>query len=834
MSETFIPLELIDDTGDIHFVPAPCQVACPIGTDAPSYLAYIWEENFPGALEAISATNPFSSICGRVCDAPCEPACRRADSDGPIAIRNLKRFIMDKLGPDYHLPAVEVSRDQSVGIVGGGPAGLTAAQDLAEAGFSVHVYEMSDRLGGMMIWGIPAFRLPGAIIDEDINRILKHCPGIQVYLNHTLGDQVTLDELKQRHDAVILTIGAWWGKNIGIPGEEDERVVEGVGFLREVNGGARPQMPKTVVVIGGGDVAMDACRSALRLPGCERVKVLYRRGPEEIPARRDELVGAIKEHVEFVYNTQPVEVVAEAEVFAIRCVKTEPGEPEDDGRRRPVEIAGSEHDVECGMVIAAVGQKTASQELEDRGLMQRDQIVIDEETTGSSEEKVFATGDSAYGPSTIVNAMYLGHRCAYYVKAHLEGNEDPIPYSTPYRTRRVPVSQDPDWEVFNRVEQEFHGVGKNPIEFPEIESTYTLDEAKKEAARCFRCDAENGTHEYSVNTREDIFVMARTLPEQMPKHLAMLDKRLANRDDPFPEMRPATLDDIHFLPANLSRLVIDPYRENCKTRTRIGPGIALEIPFAVTGFDAAPDQVRRALAHAVEASGSVYIGERPLPDDRGFVQMVDAAAAVSALDPAAIGVVYNFGSRFRPRELDRRGSGQLLGIAVGPDAVADGVPFALDQGCDFLLLDATSAIDEVWPEVKASFRLDVLREGIAVLRQLKKEEQIEVFFFGGLRSGTDGAKVIGIGGQVNVLGVSLALAMGGSIGAGDSLTFDANYTDEEYLETALNFLTASTGEATMMARGAGKTNVHSLEPEDLRSITIATSEATGIPLVASL
>ena len=184
MSETFIPLELIDDTGDIHYVPAPCQVACPIGTDAPSYLAYIWEENFEGALEAISSTNPFSSICGRVCDAPCEPACRRADSDGPIAIRNLKRFVMDKLGPDFHLPPVEVTREQSIGIVGGGPAGMTAAQDLAEAGFSVHVYEMSDRLGGMMIWGIPAFRLPGHIIEEDISRILKHCPGIEVHLEH--------------------------------------------------------------------------------------------------------------------------------------------------------------------------------------------------------------------------------------------------------------------------------------------------------------------------------------------------------------------------------------------------------------------------------------------------------------------------------------------------------------------------------------------------------------------------------------------------------------------------------------------------------------------------
>lgn len=832
MSETFIPLELIDDTGDIHYVPAPCQVACPIGTDAPSYLAYIWEENFEGALEAISSTNPFSSICGRVCDAPCEPACRRADSDGPIAIRNLKRFVMDKLGPDFHLPPVEVTREQSIGIVGGGPAGMTAAQDLAEAGFSVHVYEMSDRLGGMMIWGIPAFRLPGHIIEEDISRILKHCPGIEVHLEHALGDQVTLDQLKQRHDAVVLTIGAWWGKKVGIPGEADERVVDGVGFLREVNGGSRPEMPETVVVIGGGDVAMDACRSALRLPGCERVKVLYRRGPDEIPARRDELEGAIKEQIEFVYHTQPVEVVADGDRFALRCMRTELGEPDEDGRRRPVEIPGSQHDVECGMVIAAVGQKTESSELEGHGLIRDEQIVIDEETTSASEEKVFATGDSAYGPSTIVNAMYLGHRCAYHVKAYLEGNEDPIPYSTPYRTRRVPVSQDPDWEVFNRFEQPFHGVGENPIEFPEIESTYTLDEAKKEAARCFRCDAENGTHEYSVNTREDIFVMARTLPEQMPKHLAMLDKRLANRENPFPEERQATLDDIHFLPANLSRLVIDPYREACKTRTPIGAGFALDIPFAVTGFDEAPEQIRRALAGAIRESGSAYIGKQRLPGDGLFLQLIDAGAG-TVVDSGANGVVYSFGDHFQARELDRGGDGRILGIALDVGAVAQGVPCALENGCDFLLLDSTGFLGATWPEVRAGFRLEVLRDAITLLRELKKEEQIDLFFFGGVRSGTDAAKVIGIGGQVNVLGVSLALAMGGGIGADDGLGFTADYNDEEFYEAALNFLAASTGEATMMARGAGKTNVHSLEPEDLRSITLATSKATGVPLVAT-
>ncbi|MGH6960323.1 MAG: FAD-dependent oxidoreductase, partial [Dongiaceae bacterium] len=347
------PPEFADDVADVNFVPAPCQVACPIGTDAPSYIAYIWEGKIEQAFEAITATNPFSSICGRVCDAPCEPACRRADSDGPLAIRNLKRFVMEKLGKSHHLPPVAATRKETVGIVGSGPAGMTAAQDLAEAGFEVHVYEMMDRLGGMMTWGIPAFRLPPGIIDEDMQRILRRCPGIKAHLNCALGKEVTLDELKARHDAVLLTIGSWWGKSMGIPGYDHPQVVDGVGFLRRVNDGDRPTLPETVLVIGGGDVAMDACRVAKRLPGCENVKVIYRRGPAEIPARKDELHGAIKEGIAFVYNTQPVRVVAEGNRFALRCVETALGEPGMDGRRRPVEVPGSERDIDCGMVIMA-------------------------------------------------------------------------------------------------------------------------------------------------------------------------------------------------------------------------------------------------------------------------------------------------------------------------------------------------------------------------------------------------------------------------------------------------------------------------------------------------
>ncbi len=825
--KTFIPLELIDDTSDVHYVPAPCQVACPIGTDAPSYIGYIWEENFAGALEAISATNPFSSICGRVCDAPCEPACRRAESDGPIAIRNLKRFIMDKLGPDFHLPPVPVSKDKSIAIVGGGPAGMTAAQDLAEAGYPVHVYEMSDRLGGMMVWGIPAFRLPPHIIEEDIQRILKHCPGIEVHLNSAFGTDVTLEQLKEQHAAVILAIGAWWGKKMNIPGEDDERVVDGVGFLRDINGGARPTMPETVLIVGGGDVSMDACRAVKRLPGCKNVKVVYRRGPDEIPARRDELEGAIKEDIEFVYHTQPVEVVADGDSLALHCVKTKLGEPDEDGRRRPVTIEGSEHDIECGLVIAAVGQKTESEELEQKGLMDGEKIAAHLDTMRTDEERIFATGDGGFGPSTIVNAMYLGHRTAYYVKAHLEGIEDPQPYSTPYRTRRVPVSQDPLWEVINRIDQPFHGLGEEPVEFPEIETTYTLDEAKAEAARCFRCDAENGTHEYSVNNREDIFVMARTQEHEQHKRLSMLDKRLANRDNPFPQERGARIDDIHFLPANLSRLVIDPYRDDCKTHTQIGTAFRVKAPYLVAGFDQAPEEVRIGLGRAIQESGCAYLGAKAL--DCTWVQTLAAGDAPS---PDAAGVIYDLTGAFTQIEIQRAHPNQFVGIAASAHTLNDAIPHALDANCDVLFLDGSQGFATPWPELNGLFDLSVLRDAIALLRQLKKEEQIDVAYFGGVRSGTDAAKIMAIGCQLIVMGMPLGLAMGGTLSA-NGLAFQGDYSLDEYAEAALNFLTACSGETSMMARAVGKTNVHSLEPEDLRSITVATSQATGIPLIGT-
>lgn len=818
-----------DDTGDGHFVPAPCQAACPVGTDAPSYIAYIWEGQYEEAFEAITATNPFSSICGRVCDAPCEPACRRADSDGPILIRNLKRFVMDQVGHQYDPPPVAVSQEKTVAVVGAGPAGLVAAHDLAIAGYEVHVYEMSDRPGGMMVWGIPAFRLPPGIIEEDIERLQKRCPDINMHYNCALGDDVSLEELKNRHDAVLLTIGAWWGKDMNIDGETDQRVVDGVGFLRKVNAGERPELPDTVVVIGGGDVAMDACRVAKRLPGCNDVKVIYRRGPEEIPARRIELEGAIKEEVEFIYYTQQIGVTTDGNQLKLRCIKTELGEADEDGRRRPVEIPGSEHDIDCGMVIAAVGQQAESDELAGLGMMAGDRIKTEFEGMRTSDPKVFAAGDGAFGGSTIVMAMNHGQRAAYYVKAFLEGRDKPLSYRTPHRTRRVPVAQDLMWEIFPQQEPEFFGLGKKPIEFPEIESTYSINEARDEAARCYRCDAETGSADYAVHHREDLFSMARTVPHDHAKLKAMFDRRIETRENPFPDDRPATLDDLVFLPANLSRLVIDPYREACKVATDLGDKLDLSQPFLVTGFDHAPDEVKAGVNAGLIESDAGYVGRRPLGSNGTWLQVLRGG---DIPEPSASALLVAAAMPFNPPHIERLHPNQLLGFYIEDRTVlAQAIPYALDHGFDLLLLAGSKGVGDLADELSAPPDLSVLRDSIKILRELRKEEFIDLVYFGGARSGTDGAKLVGMGASAVVLGVPIGLAAGGHITATNGLEYTSEYTHEDRGHAVSNLIKATIVEASMMARCTGKTNLHNLEPEDIRSITLASAEATGLPLV---
>jgi hypothetical protein len=447
----------------------------------------------------------------------------------------------------------------------------------------------------------------------------------------------------------------------------------------------------------------------------------------------------------------------------------------------------------------------------------------------TDDPKVFAAGDGAFGGSTIVMAMHHGQRAAYYVKAFLQGNQNPLPYRTPYRTRRVPVAQDIMWEKFPPQHPQFFGVGKNPTEFPEIESTYDWETARAEASRCYRCDAETGSPDYSVQHREDIFSMARTSPMDHAKLRGMLHKRMRARENPFPEQRPANLDDLVFLPANLSRLVIDPYREACNVAFRLAGKLSLAHPFMVTGFDNAPREVRASVAAGTAAAEAYYLGCQRLSDAVQWVQLIPAGSSLRP-DPAAAGAVfmYDGGEVSTPA---RATPAQAIGFGVSSlDLLPRAIDASLSQELDFLLIDGSGGVTGDWPELTHTPSLELLRETIAILRGLNREEAFDLIYFGGVRSGTDAAKLVGMGANALVLGAAIGIAVGGVMTA-EGLRFGSDYTDEDRSSATVNVIKASVGEASMMARCTGKTNLHNVEPEDLRAVTLATAQASGIPLV---
>jgi NADPH-dependent glutamate synthase beta subunit-like oxidoreductase len=809
-----------DESGLPHYEPPPCQVACPIGTDVASYVGLIWDGKTDEALEAITVTNPLSGVCGRVCDAPCEPACRRANADGPVAIRALKRYVLDALGPTYRLPPVAADKSKRVAIVGAGPAGLTAAQDIALAGYAVDLYEAQSKPGGMALWGIPDFRLPARVVEEDIARILERCPGITLHLNAPLGEAVTLDALRHDHDSVLLAIGASAGKKLRVPGDDLPGVVDGVTFLNEVNGGGRPVLPKTIVVIGGGDVAMDACRAALRLPGVEKIIVAYRRGPAEIPARAYELEAAKAEGVEFLYNVAPTAVVAKDGALVLKCARTALGAPGADGRRAFSLVEGSDFDLDCGMVIAAVGQKAVSLELAKHGLMDGDTIFTRAADMGTKLPGVYAAGDAAFGSSTLVQAMFQGHKAAYYVLSALEGVAHPAPYRTPYRTRNVPVAQDPAWEKLPLAEPPFLGVSKSDP-FGDAEAGYDAKTAIEQAARCYRCDTETGSADYSVKTREGIFALARV--DAKPIDFATATRaHLEKRPEPILS-GPATFDEIVFLPANLTRLVIDPYREACKTATNLGGALKLTQPLLVGGFEGAPEIIGAAAAKAVSDSGSAYVGRAPLPDMQApWLQIVDS---VEEADPSAAAVL------FRVSETSVLGQpatrpGQLWGLVVTSATFAKAIPFAIAQKADLVILDGSGCFGGAWADLAGAPDLSLLPKTVHLMRAAKSEEAFPLVWFGGLRSGSDLAKMLALGANAGIVDVAAGLAAGGAIERGGLSFPDVGPADATARLSA--FLKAASSECSMMARCTGKTNIHNLEPEDLRTISLRAQAAVGI------
>ncbi|MGI6620729.1 MAG: NADH-quinone oxidoreductase subunit NuoF [Bacillota bacterium] len=468
---------------------APCQNTCPAHVDVPIYVDLIRQGRFDEAYEEILRENPFPVVCGRVCHHPCESRCRRAQLNEPIAIRELKRF-----ASDYALsgngtrprPAAKAPTGKKVAIVGAGPAGLTAAYYLALQGHSVTVFEALPVAGGMLAVGIPPYRLPKDALNNDIE-VIKSL-GVAIRTGVKVGTDISWDRLREDYDAVFVAIGAHKDRAMGIPGEDLEGVMPGVVFLRDLNLGKKIDLSgKKVVVVGGGNVAMDAARSARRL-GAEKVTVVYRRRREDMPAEAAEIEAASEEGIAIEPMVNPVEILGNGKVERVRCVRMASGEFDSSGRRRTYPVEGSEFDLECDVFIAAIGQNPESDGFVGTGLnVRRDgTFAVDPRTMATDIPGVFAAGDCVTGPATVVEAIEGGKKAAAAINQYLGGTADVVPKSKHARKLTAPVIE----EKMPRVAVRCLPVEDRVTSFVEVELGYEAREAQREAARCLRCDVK--------------------------------------------------------------------------------------------------------------------------------------------------------------------------------------------------------------------------------------------------------------------------------------------------------------------------------------------------------
>jgi len=413
-----------------------CVEGCPVNVDIPGFIKLICEEDYEGAIEKIKATNTLPAICGRVCpqETQCEALCVLGKKGEPVAIGRLERFCADyEREKGVKVPKVPKLTGKTVAVVGSGPAGLTAAADLAKLGHKVTVFESLHKTGGVLSYGIPEFRLPKEIVRQEIDYIKQL--GVEFKPNYIIGRIKTLDELCDEFDAVFLGTGAGLPSFMGIPGENFSGVYSANEFLTRVNlmkayDPAYDTMirhGKHVVVVGGGNVAMDAARAALRL-GAEEVSIVYRRGEEEMPARREEIEHAKEEGIILRLLTNPVRILGDEKfnVKAVECIKMELGEPDKSGRRSSVPVEGSEFTIPADVVVIAVGTSPnpiifkGSEGLEQN---HRGTVVADEETGATSKFGVFAGGDVVTGAATVISAMGAGKKAAKAIGEFLKGSE---------------------------------------------------------------------------------------------------------------------------------------------------------------------------------------------------------------------------------------------------------------------------------------------------------------------------------------------------------------------------------------------------------------------------
>jgi heterodisulfide reductase subunit A2 len=468
---------------------APCRLTCPAGLNVQGYVQMVKEGKYKESLEIIMEQLPLPGTLGRICPHECEDACRRCQVDQPVAIRDLKRLAADQFDPRKIEIECAEKINKKVAIIGSGPAGLSAAYHLAKQGVDSVIYESLSQAGGMLRVGIPDHRLPPEILDKDIEVITNL--GVEIKLNTALGKDFTVDSLmKDGHDAVFLALGAHKGISLGIEGEDLDGVRQGVDYLRELNLTGNTATGSKVAIIGGGNVAIDVARAAVRL-GAEKVTILYRRTRKEMPAWEEEINAAEDEGVEIIYLAAPQILLEEnGKVSAVRVLKMELGEPDSSGRRRPVPIVGSEYDIEIDQLIPAIGQRPDISSLEDIADIKISKWATTEVnpvTFATDKEGVFAGGDLQTGPGVAISAIAAGMEAATSIARYLKGEdmmtdrELPIVEDPDY----LPVSEDmPKMDRFKMPELE---IAKRAGDFSEVELGYNEEDGKKEADRCLNC-----------------------------------------------------------------------------------------------------------------------------------------------------------------------------------------------------------------------------------------------------------------------------------------------------------------------------------------------------------
>lgn len=465
-----------------------CENACPVNTRAPQYISALRKEDYDLAFELNRGDNLFPAILGRICVHPCEEKCRRGLLlDAPISICSLKRA-----SADYKVTALP--REMAVGenhkkiaIIGAGPSGLSAANDLARMGYSVTVYESFHIPGGMLRVGIPPYRLSREVVKQAIDEVRRL--GVKVVTQAPIGKELTLESLRKSYDAVYIAAGAHKAEKLGIPGEDLQGVVHGVTFMRMVNLEEHSKVGERVAVVGGGNTAMDTARSSLRL-GAKEVFILYRRTREEMPVDPNELEQVEEEGIKIHYLTSPIRVLSKDGIRAsgVRCIRNRLGDPDRDGRRRPIPIDGSEFDIDIDLLIPAVSQSPDISFLpEEIGLeiSRWDRLAVNPETFETNVRGIFAGGDFVTGPRDVIRVIADGRKTALSIHAYLGGE---VPKKGP--SRFIPIQDveiDPNLEKIPRQRIDTLPIEERKSLDKEVDLGFSKETAAREARRCLQC-----------------------------------------------------------------------------------------------------------------------------------------------------------------------------------------------------------------------------------------------------------------------------------------------------------------------------------------------------------